>query len=119
MRDTEFTPGPWRLGYGHAVVADSTEGLTIRGSTEPEYYGGNMIAESVAPANCHLISAAPELYEEHESWSKILGEVFVMLQQENFSEAENHLYLAVTVDFSTGSPIAISEAMAKARGEKS
>ena len=63
MSDTEFTPGPWRLGYGHAVVADSTEGLTIRGSTEPEYYGGNMIAESVAPANCHLISAAPELYE--------------------------------------------------------
>ena len=62
MSDTEFTPGPWRLGYGHTVVADSTEGLTIRGSTEPEYYGGNMIAESVAPANCHLISAAPELY---------------------------------------------------------
>ena len=62
MSDTEFTPGPWRLGYGHTVVADSTEGLTIRGSIEPEYYGGNMIAESVAPANCHLISAAPELY---------------------------------------------------------
>jgi hypothetical protein len=63
MTDTKFTPGPWRLGYGHTVVADSTEGLTIRGSTEPEYYGGNMIAESVASANCHLISAAPELYE--------------------------------------------------------
>jgi len=72
MSDTEFTPGPWRLGYAHAVVADSTEGLTIRGSIKPEYYGGNMIAESVAPANCHLISAAPELYEALQGTVRIL-----------------------------------------------
>ena len=106
MSDTEFTPGPWRLGYGHAVVADSTEGLTIRGSTEPEYYGGNMIAESVAPANCHLISAAPELYEALEI---ILADYWELSES---VDNEAQMYADTVISRSRA-------ALAKARGEKS
>lgn len=55
------TPTPWREGKtGGTVVADSAVGLTLMGATDPdafEYYGGNLIAESVSPANARRIVA--------------------------------------------------------------
>jgi len=58
------TPGPWRAGkVGDAVVADvSVDGGPL-GSDAFEHYGGNLIAESVAPCNRPLIVAAPELLQ--------------------------------------------------------
>lgn len=43
-----------------AVVADEPV-PGIMGSDHIEYYGGHCIAESVAPQNCPLIVAAPDL----------------------------------------------------------
>lgn len=56
------TPGPWREGNTvGAVVADAdVEGGPL-GYDAFQYYGGNLIAESVAPCNQPLIAAAPEM----------------------------------------------------------
>lgn len=57
----EHTPGPWRVGDGHFVVADHPV-PEMRGSDDP-FYKGHLIAESVAPQNVGLIASAPELLE--------------------------------------------------------
>jgi len=57
---TQHTPEPWRIGIPGTVVADSAEGITIKGATGPEnveYYGGNLICESVCNANAARIVA--------------------------------------------------------------
>jgi hypothetical protein len=55
------TPGPWRKGRcPQSVVADAPV-PEIRGSDDVIYYGGHLIAESVATQNIPLIAAAPEL----------------------------------------------------------
>lgn len=58
--NTTHTPEPWRLGSPSTVVADSAEGITLNGATGPEnveYYGGNLICESVSNANAARIVA--------------------------------------------------------------
>lgn len=53
------TQGPWRAGRG-CVVADHPV-PEMNGSDAVEYYGGHLIAESIAPQNIPVISAAPEM----------------------------------------------------------
>lgn len=53
------TQGPWRSGRG-CVVADHPV-PEMNGSDAVEYYGGHLIAESIAPQNIPVISAAPEM----------------------------------------------------------
>lgn len=60
--EAKHTKGPWRRGRSGSVVSDAhVEGMS--GANEPEYYGGNIVAESVAEQNADLISAGPDLYE--------------------------------------------------------
>lgn len=63
--ELKHTPGPWRAGSGTggkgSVVSDQLAVGALNGSDAIEYYGGNLIAESVAPENIQLIAAAPEL----------------------------------------------------------
>ena len=65
--ETKHTPGPWRAGSGTggkgSVVSDQLAVGALNGSDAVEYYGGNLIAESVAQENIPLIAAAPELLE--------------------------------------------------------
>ena len=65
--DTKHTPGPWRAGSGTggkgSVVCNQLAAGALSGSDAVEYYGGNLIAESVAQENIPLIAAAPELLE--------------------------------------------------------
>lgn len=59
----EFTPGPWRIGrLCDALVSDSEQHLPSRGEGSKKYYGGYLIAESIAPQNAELIRRAPEMY---------------------------------------------------------
>lgn len=54
------TPGPWRVGtWGGSVVADYP--IPVGGSDDVDYYGGHLVAESIAPQNTPIIAAAPEL----------------------------------------------------------
>lgn len=59
------TQGPWRAGSGTAgkgsVVSDTLATGALSGSVALDYYGGNLIAESVAQENIPLIAAAPDL----------------------------------------------------------
>lgn len=65
-RVSNYTPGPWRIGTNYGVVADHpVHGLP--GSEEVDYYGGHLIAESVAPKNQPIIAAAPEMYAALEA----------------------------------------------------
>ena len=56
------TPGPWRVGWNTAVVADVPI-PDMRGSADIAYYGGYLVAESCTSANARLISAAPDLLD--------------------------------------------------------
>lgn len=61
---SKHTPGPWREGarYGAIVADHPVEGM-YQGADAVEYYGGHVVAESVAPCNRALIAAAPEMLE--------------------------------------------------------
>jgi len=65
--ELKHTPGPWRAGSGKggrgSVVSDQLAVGALGGSDAVDYYGGNLIAESVAPENIPLIAAAPTLLE--------------------------------------------------------
>lgn len=69
-----FTSGPWKQGkYGNSVVSDSAHSITIRGAIgndAREYYGGNLICESVSGNNIPLIAIAPEMFALLETISK-------------------------------------------------
>lgn len=59
------TEGPYRPGNQNSVVvSDASNGLTLNGATgerSVDYYGGNLIAESVSPCNVPLLSASWDL----------------------------------------------------------
>lgn len=65
MSTAAHTQGPWRAGSGTggrgSVVSDHLAVGALSGSDAIDYYGGNMIAESVAQENIPLIAAAPDL----------------------------------------------------------
>jgi hypothetical protein len=65
--ELKHTPGPWRAGSGTggkgSVVSDQLAAGALSGSDAVEYYGGNLIAESVAQENIPLIAAAPALLD--------------------------------------------------------
>ena len=58
------TPGPWRVGSNSgAVISDRSIEHGPNGCDCVDYYGGHLIAESIAPCNRNLIAAAPELLD--------------------------------------------------------
>jgi hypothetical protein len=59
-RETAWTPGPWRIGNHFSVVCDTTAGRA-RDERAREFYGGELICESVTEPNARLIAKAPEL----------------------------------------------------------
>lgn len=71
--DVQHTPGPWHEGsnncarvYG-AIVSDSPiEGQNMM-PEDVTHYGGQLIAESIAPCNRPIISAAPDMLEALEN----------------------------------------------------
>jgi hypothetical protein len=67
MTQNRHTPGPWRIGKsGGSVVTDNEIEDAVGGSWGEDaktFYGGNLIAESITPANARLIAAAPDLLE--------------------------------------------------------
>ena len=58
-----LTHGPWRVGKNGEVVTDSVVGLGPCDAETLEYYGGNVICETVTPSNAALIAVAPEILE--------------------------------------------------------
>lgn len=77
MIEAKHTKGPWRVGRPGTVVADEAV-PEINGSEETFYYGGHLIAESIAEKNVSLIAAAPDLLEalEEARWLRdhIMGD---------------------------------------------
>ena len=59
------TYGPYRPGkQKYVVVSDASNGLTLNGATgerSVDYYGGNLIAESVSACNVPLLAASWDL----------------------------------------------------------
>ena len=65
------TPGPWKIGRCGSVVADEPIN-EISGSDDVEYYGGYLIAESIAKKNATLIAAAPDLLQALKAMRDVL-----------------------------------------------
>lgn len=61
----KHTPGPWRQGKAGGIVSDHPV-PEMSGADAVEYYGGHLIAESIAPRNRPLICAAPEMLDALE-----------------------------------------------------
>lgn len=59
------TPGPWRTGRGGTVVVDAQhDGNHRQDKADLEYYGGFLLAESIArEADARLMAAAPDMAE--------------------------------------------------------
>ncbi len=68
------TTGPWRIGKAAAVVSDHPV-PEIHGSDSLDYYGGHLIAESIAPQNLAIIAASPEMLDCLESLENDVGQV--------------------------------------------
>ncbi len=61
MKNTKYTPGPWKLGKAtDSIITDPTPDTR---ADLIEWYGGDVVAETVGRNDRDLISAAPELYE--------------------------------------------------------
>jgi hypothetical protein len=61
---TQHTPGPWRRGKASdSIVSDQPVQDGPGGPDCVEYYGGHLIAESVALCNQPVLIAAPDLLE--------------------------------------------------------
>jgi len=79
-KTTPRTPGPWRQGRDGTVVCDSLIG-THHGDypetgSDRSYYGGYLVAESIATeANCRFIAMAPEMFELLESLENEAGTI--------------------------------------------
>lgn len=78
-----FTPGPWRVGKHmttvvsnhHVNVSHKYHG-TDGGVNDTEYYGGNLIAESVlCRENAILIATTPDMY-------KLLNDLVISTKKE-------------------------------------
>lgn len=77
------TPTPWRLGNGRNIVSD-TPVPEVCGSDAVEYYGGHLVAESLAAENakfivraCNshdaLVAALQDILSMAEAGQKVLG----------------------------------------------
>lgn len=95
-----FTPGPWRANR-HTVVSDTKPDSAnysplYTEEMEKAAYGGYLIAESIAPENCAIIAAAPEMYRALEtivalaptSWSSALATA-VSIARDALAKAED------------------------------
>lgn len=65
--ETKHTPGPWKVGEGSFVTA-SHPIPEVGGSDAVDYYGGHLVAESIARQNLAIIAAAPDLLEALKSY---------------------------------------------------
>jgi hypothetical protein len=69
---TTHTGGTWRTGKdGGSVVTDAelaSDHDRTTGHGHVEYYGGLLIAESIARQNIPIVSAAPDLLRALKAW---------------------------------------------------
>jgi hypothetical protein len=75
---TQPTPGPWRVGRPGTIVADVLVEGGVSGTLDTSYYGGYLIAETVAPENSPLLAAAPRLLRALQvmvAWNGRRGDV--------------------------------------------
>lgn len=95
----KHTPGPWRRGKtSTTVVSESALGIDMMGATDEsaiEYYGGNLIAESVSANNTALIAAAPEMAEALEAANRALLYVWKVIRHEVLQEAREKVLAAL------------------------
>lgn len=102
---TKHTPGPWMKGKaGDSIVSDNPVESGPPGCDVLEYYGGHLIAESVASCNQDLIYAAPDLLIALEDLAEDIADRFDMSDPSTNPGMRN----AVAAAFA---------AIAKARGE--
>lgn len=73
----KHTTGPWKVGrLENTVVANEPTGAEGTGHRDVEYYGGNLICESVwKKADACLIAAAPELLALVEEYRDEIAEI--------------------------------------------
>lgn len=81
--DVKHTPGPWRIGANSgAVISDHAVEHGPNGCDCVEYYGGHLIAESIAECNRPLIAAAPELIQaaraQHHALDVLMARLIVL-----------------------------------------
>lgn len=104
MRETKHTPGPWFVAEGVEGYPDivTKDGISIIGN---EGFYGDFCQDWI---NAHLVASAPELLEENQEWASLIGQVYVMLQQDDAKGALKLIREENIITFKDGSPVAAS-----------
>ncbi len=64
MSEAKFTPGPYLPGKTvDSIISETQVNESTDDFGELEYYGGYVIAESIAQKNKPLLMAAPDMYD--------------------------------------------------------
>lgn len=126
---SKHTPGPWtcevsRVNYGdyyipeaaaeqeHAEDYDNDDGSDAFDDARNDAMD---LADEHDIGNGILISAAPDLLEEHHEWARSLGIAFVRALQGDYSVVDRLAHEMPFV-FEDGAPVLRSAAIAKANG---
>lgn len=121
QREKLWTQGGYLLDGSTVYVLHDTIWLGKPHKENRIYSGvqGSKCSEVEKRATARLFSAASDLVEEHEEWASLLGEVYVLLEQEDYDTAMRLLNQNVTINFKAhdGAPAALSPALDKAYGD--
>lgn len=84
------TKGNWKVGRPGTVVSDKMDELPIgKGYDDTDYYGGFLIAESIARnADAKLMAAAPDLLEACKAFAKLFRECDMRPEDECYELAD-------------------------------
>ena len=119
MTKTKHTPGPWYIsevenGYAFISANEHVRLARVVWQIEDDEVCGE--CSPSCEANAHLIAAAPELLEEHKEWASLIGRVYLMIRQGRSEEAADLIVEAEVIDYQSGEPVAVSDAITKAEG---
>ncbi|HCJ6265529.1 TPA: hypothetical protein NU587_002132 [Pseudomonas aeruginosa] len=78
MRKQSHTPGPWRLDKWGSLQTEGGQNVLLRGITTISAGSDERIAE--AEANTRLTSAAPELLEACQAFSRLYARLWDVVE---------------------------------------
>lgn len=117
----KHTPGPWEAKQIPQITHLGARGPRhfeiVKNKTRiASVWDNSLIHGTEVDFNARLIAIAPELFEEHKDWAKILGHIIVKALQKDY-EYLGIIAKHLPIEYRDGEPRVKSQAIFKAEGE--